>query len=251
MTTSVSGTFNTTSEPSPQFLGFPFIGGIEPIFKSPESVVKSFMTIITPKLDTATNAANPNNTSTTSSSNPLENPLGIFEVFAKTLIPTSSNANNSEMLISPAKVLDKLVTNSASQLVKAGQSAGELANKVSSQSTRVRPETEEYLYEYDSNEEPYMYRRPKYFSRDCQFRVACEVGKLLKPVGHPLGEQVKTNKLVQDLQNRYTRAISYGMLVGDCERYYCLVVQIFGGPKAFASGVAELFNRFANPEMYE
>lgn len=105
-------------------------------------------------------------------------------------------------------------------------------------------------YEYTPVYDVFQYREPKYFSRDCNFRVACEIGRILKPFAPPLKEVLESSKLAQDLQNRYTRAFSYGIIHEDCHRYFCLLVQFAGGPAGFASGVAELMNRIANPDMY-
>lgn len=94
-------------------------------------------------------------------------------------------------------------------------------------------------------------RKPKYFSRDCEFRMACELGRRLKLMAiKPVAEAIKTNKLIHDLQNRYTRATTYGMLYDNCDRYYCVLLQLMGKPKEVASGMVELVNRLANPEMY-
>jgi len=106
-------------------------------------------------------------------------------------------------------------------------------------------------YEFSDSSEPYAARRPKYFSRECPFRFACEVGKIMKPLTHSLTKQAGSTRLFQDLQNRYTRAMTYGSLRGNCDRYYCVLVALFGGPQGFASGVAELINRQLNPETYE
>lgn len=113
-----------------------------------------------------------------------------------------------------------------------------------------KDEDEEY-YEYSGAMDPYSLRRPKYFSRECPFRFACEVGKIMKPLAHPFTKQVEKSRFFQDLQNRYTRAMTYGSLKGDCDRYYCVLVALFGGPQGFASGVAEIINRMVNPDTYE
>lgn len=94
-------------------------------------------------------------------------------------------------------------------------------------------------------------KKTKYFSVECQFRVACEVGKLMKPFAAELAKVLETSKVIQDLQNRYTRSFTYGMAHSSCDRYYCLFLQLFNGPESFAKGLTEMINRMANPELYE
>lgn len=129
---------------------------------------------------------------------------------------------------------------------------GSFFGKMSGLDKEVRPESESVYYDHAPGLNPLdEYRKPKYFSHDCNFRVACEVGKLLRPVASPLSKIVSTNKVIQDLQNRYTRAATYGLLHNSCERYYCIMVELMGGPTKFAAGLVEMLNRLANPDLYE
>lgn len=114
-----------------------------------------------------------------------------------------------------------------------------------------RPIDDSRYYEYPTPMEPFAYRRSKYFSRECPFRVACEVGRLFKPFTFRLNGPAMASKFLDDLQNRYTRALTYGNLYGNCEPYYCVLVQLLGGPASFASGVSELVNRMVNSDQYE
>lgn len=102
-------------------------------------------------------------------------------------------------------------------------------------------------------EAPDDYIRPKYFSTDCAFRVACEIGSwFLRPNSpQPIKDLVKQNRLIHDLQNKYTRAVTYGFLFGDCSRYYCVFLEFSGGPIKFAGAVTEITNRLLNPDLYQ
>lgn len=100
-------------------------------------------------------------------------------------------------------------------------------------------------------DDPFNHDKPTYFSRDCQFRVSCEMGRAFKPMFDGTRDLIMKNKLVHDLQNRYTRAFSYGLVYNDCEKYYCLFVALMGGPRQFTGAITELANRIANPDMYE
>lgn len=89
-----------------------------------------------------------------------------------------------------------------------------------------------------------------YLSQECAHRIACELGKAMKFMAHPIAKAANNNKIIQDLQNRYTMAVTYGAEHGDCERYYCVVAQFLGGPKEFSGGVVDMTNRVMNPELY-
>lgn len=89
-----------------------------------------------------------------------------------------------------------------------------------------------------------------YISQECAHRVACELGKAMKFMAHPIAKAASKNKMVQDLQNRYTMAMTYGAEHGDCDRYYCVVAQFLGGPKDISGGVVDMTNRVVNPELY-
>lgn len=132
------------------------------------------------------------------------------------------------------------------------QTTGKIMEQLSGLNlNKMSPENQAMYYEYRNNDEPYGFRSHKYFSRECHFRFACEVGKMLRPFGgSSIAETLEKNRFIQDLQSRYTRAITYGLVYNDCERYYCLLKQLFGGPLEFAGGMAELMNRIANPDMY-
>lgn len=149
------------------------------------------------------------------------------------------------------KVGAATVDKTADKIAKATETTSKIATQMNRQEWDPRLEEESAYYEFTSADEPYTYRKPKYFSRECQFRIACEIGKTIKPLTYQITKVAETNRLIQDLQNRYTRAITYGTVHGNCERYFCLLVQIFGGPTGLASGVAEMVNRLVNPDMYE
>lgn len=97
------------------------------------------------------------------------------------------------------------------------------------------------------------YLKPKYFSTDCSFRVCCEIGKwFFRPaVSAPvIKNTVRENKFIHDLQNRFTRAATFGYLYGDCSRYYCVLLELTGGPIKFLAGATEISNRILNPDLY-
>lgn len=223
-------------------LPIPFLGGLEPMIqmfntqlqdqgtKSP-SILKPILNILTPSTPP------PAKTTTTTTRSPIED-------LTRTLVGGIPGAlPQSGLLQGPATVLNSMI------------SLTNPLGKVLGGSSKSDPEGEasddRIYYEYDYGEEASGRKRPHYFSHDCNFRVACEIGRTIRPMTTPFHKIVETNKLIQDLQNRFTRAATYGMLHNDCERYYCLFVKILGGPKQFASGVADMVNRLANPEMYQ
>lgn len=261
-----------TSTKSPS-LELPFIGNFnvpnlfeslaktsfEPIFKSvtgqnqdvdgKEQPAKSFFDMIVPKSSSAT-------TSTTTTTTPLED-------LTKTIVNLPASLPKPKLLDAPTKVLNTVIkssievgaetmTGGSENLLKSvTDTAGKVVGQVTGLMINAKPEREQAYYEYGIGHEPGEYRAPKYFSKECNFRIACEVGRLVNPYSAPLHGVVSQNKMIQDLQNRYTRAMTYGMLNKSCERYFCFLVQLLGGPGQFASGVAELVNRMANPDMYE
>ena len=125
-------------------------------------------------------------------------------------------------------------------------------NSRSPPATRGQMSQDEWSnFEFAGPFEPFAFRRRKYFSHECQFRIACEAGRLSRPMTHEVSKTVASSRFLQDLQNRYTRAFNYGSLHADCDRYYCVLVKMMGGPAGFASGVAEIINRIVNRDLYE
>lgn len=193
----------------------------------------------------------------------LETPIRMFNGML------SQSANLTRAGVKAADSLVKAAGSTSKQLATGGRgdghsdggnihidshsATGEYNHPINVHSIRGGPPPEDdwKYYEYAGPYEPYAYRRPKYFSKECQFRFACEVGKLMKPLTYPVTRKVETSRFVQDLQNRYTRAMTYGTLRGNCERYYCVLVALLGGPAGFASGVAEIVNRAVNSDMYD
>lgn len=253
----VPGTQGQLIKPAPA-LGLPVAGGLglkafEPFIKSvsdqlkPKPIsnpateaqpLKSLMDAFIPKLipKVTTTTTTTSTTTTTARPNPLDALTGKLAsgkggIFGVPMNPLDSVFKGAD------RVTGGLIE-STSRLVH------------SLTGGTVLPDERQY-YEYTPIYDPMSFRESKYFSRDCSFRMACEVGRLLKPFGQPFKQTLETSKLVQDLQNRYTRATTFGIVHNDCSRYYCLLVQFVGGPAAFASGIAELLNRMANPEMYE
>lgn len=90
-----------------------------------------------------------------------------------------------------------------------------------------------------------------YLSQECSFRIACELGKASRVMTLPLAKAAKKSKVVQDLQNRYTLAITYGAVNGHCRRFYCVMAQFLAGPKEAGKGVIDMTNRVVNPGLYE
>lgn len=81
----------------------------------------------------------------------------------------------------------------------------------------------------------------RYFSKECRFRVACEIGKtVMSPMPSQLLTQYSDNKFMKDFQNKYTKAMTFGLTRKACDRYYCVFVEMMGGPGPFAKGVMEL-----------
>lgn len=180
----------------------------------------------------------------------------------------SSLGMSGSIMEAPMKIMNNLLSgtlnlslvstntidNAATRIAKATEATGK-AMIASSQMIRPtkqpKSEDDSMYYEFAAPEEPYFYRKSKYFSKECNFRVACEVGHFFKPLTYQFYKGAESNRLVQDLQNRYTRAITYGTLHDNCQRYYCVLVQLIGGPQAFAGGIAEMVNRAMNPDLYE
>lgn len=114
------------------------------------------------------------------------------------------------------------------------------------------PEKERVYYNNIQSDEE-SWRKPKYFSTACSFRMACEFGRLLLKPNTPLPVNLvlERSKLIHDLHNRFTRAATYGLLNGECSKYYCVALEFFGTPAQIAGAIVELTNRFTNPDLYE
>lgn len=138
----------------------------------------------------------------------------------------------------------------AATLMNVTQKSGKIIERLSGFSPHPEAEGVYYNGIIAPDEE---WRRPNFFSKSCVFRVSCEVGRLLlKPYSlPPVNLVVERSKLVHDLQNRYTRAATYGLLYGDCSKYYCDMLEFVGGPLRASGAVVELTNRLINPDLYE
>lgn len=185
--------------------------------------------------------------------------LSPLEQLTKTLTnPIAMALPGSKLLEGPTQAFNSVIAGPANpvniatvSLPKVFENTGKIVSSLSGTNLKPRPDDESAYYEIRPGDEPFEYRRPKYFSYDCQFRFACEFGRAMRPITAPFSKGLINNRVFQDMQNRYTRAMTYGSLYDDCERYYCLLIQFVGGPEKFARGVAELVNRVANPEMYD
>lgn len=208
---------------------------------------------------TTTTTTSTTTTTTTTTPTPIEDLTKTIASIPSQIMPSS------KLLETPAKVFNSVLQSSLSMpklgvdtvdtaaegLLKVTKHTGKVVGDLSGLKLKTDPEPDRVYYEYSSNDEHDGVKKPKYFSKQCNFRLACEVGKIVSPVSGPVKPALERNKFIQDLQNRYTRAFTYGMLRGDCSRYYCLIVQLFGGPTGFAKGVSELINRTVNPDLYE
>jgi len=219
--------------------------------------MKALIKIVAPKLVTTTTAA----TTTTAVIVTTDSPI---DDLTKTIIRLPANLPKSGLLDGPAKVLNSMIATSinigqagtdtvddvADQAIKVSEATGKAAVGLSESTLQEAPESDDAYYE-DIEDEPENHRKPKYFSRECSFRIACEIGKTVRPMTVPVYKLVERNKIIQNLQNRYTRALTYGVLHNECSRYYCFFVQLMGGQAQFASGIAELIKRVSNPGLYE
>lgn len=171
-------------------------------------------------------------------------------------IPAS--LGQGQLFETPVKVVEALTRNFNLTQVAESSPIGDIA-RVGEQTTKVLtkmsgirltapPEDETVYYEYAPSDEWDGHRRPRYFSKECNFRFACEVGRMMKPMLAPVAQQFRTNKIVQDLQSRYSRAMSYGVLNDNCDKYYCVLLQLFGGPHKFVAASAEIVSQLATPE---
>lgn len=171
--------------------------------------------------------------------------------------------NDKEPIDEIIKILDRLFDivskgpmrfeDNANALVNVTrQVAGGLIKTAAKTSHTVRREDDMVYYNRLTYIPTDDYLRPKYFSTDCSFRFCCELGRwMFRPYSPDLVKRiVLENKFIHDLQNRFTRAATYGYLYGDCSKYYCVVLELTGGPVKFAAGVTELANRFLNPDLY-
>lgn len=184
----------------------------------------------------------------------LEAPMRVFNSLLSAA--TNISKGNTEKLSEATETVVK-ATEGTSKVVTSLVAPKRTKNRKRKSKKQEQDEDDEddidesEYYEYSETHEPYAHRRPKYFSRECPFRFACEVGKIMKPLAEKFTKEVEKNRFLQDLQNRYTRAMTYGSLRGDCNRYYCFIVALLGGPQGFASGVSEMVNRIVNPDTYE
>lgn len=180
-------------------------------------------------------------TTTTTTATPIEELTGKIVKISPLKLPEYSQQTLNKVI--------KDISNQDSPVIEAANQFALMAGQFLPPD--APPEDDSAFYEFSHHDEPFKYRRPRYFSKDCNFRLACEVGRQIRSVTAPVQQVILSNKHVQDLHNRYTRAMSYGMINNDCDRYYCVIAQFFGGPQNFAKGMAELANRVANPDLYE
>lgn len=169
----------------------------------------------------------------------------------------STSFEPDQLLGAPAKMVGALTSFNLTQglqtgplkdIASVGVHTSKVFTKLSGIGLTAPPESENAYYEYSPSDEWYGHRKPIYFSKECSFRVACEIGRLAKPVLSPVAQQLTTNKIVQDLQSRYSRAFYYGTLYDSCERYFCVFLQLFGGPQKFVAATAEIVKQIASPE---
>lgn len=130
------------------------------------------------------------------------------------------------------------------------------SNKLMLGGMSQEPERESVYYtnpsQIFSGDDTYQWQKPKYFSKHCKFRLSCEFGRFMKPMTpKSVSFMIERSKLIRDLQNRFTRSATYGLLYGDCARYYCLVMEFFGGPVRATGAFAELTTRILNPDLHE
>lgn len=172
--------------------------------------------------------------------------------------PFAQNLDASSIIQGPSKVVNALASTfnvskvaevpAMKELAKVGQQTEKVFTKISGIHLSAPPESENVYYEYSPSDEWDGHRKPRYYSKECNFRLACEVGQMMKPMLGPVAHQFRTNKIVQDLQSRYSRAMAYGTLHDNCEKYYCVFLQLFGGPQKFVAASAEIVSRIAQPE---
>lgn len=189
----------------------------------------------------------------------------IFDMLVpKSITPTATTIAAPTTTLTPIRRLSKTLNNHSKTLLNApasamnqmldiGQKTGEGLNaaaKITSSLTGsddLSPGPDDDSWFFDQGPR----RDKKYFSKDCQFRIACELGKMMRPISDPLKAPIEKSKFVRDLQNKYTKAASYGILYNDCERFYCLFVSLLGGPTQFASAAAQIAGKVTNPELFE
>lgn len=159
-------------------------------------------------------------------------------------------AGATEVSATGTKTVSAL-TKTADGIARVAETSSKLVTPSEQPPAPSKEHDDPYNYEFLEPNEPFLHRKPKYFSRECHFRVACEAGKLLRPFTEKVTKEVETNRFLQDLSNRYTRAFNYGSIEGNCDRYYCAFLALMSGPAGMASGMAEIVNRVANPDMYE
>ena len=238
-------------EISPRGLNIPLLGdlaaglGLQEKNKKPPSTTVAPTTTLNPVAQFSKNVGNVGS-SLVDGSKVLENPLKMI----------NSLINSSAEI---ARANTKNLDNATQKLVKATETTskmlsqlGGLTNPKTNTESASQDKNDDFkYYEFAGLLEPYAFRKSKYFSHECQFRFFCEIGKLSKELTLPLFQVVESNRFLQDLQNRYSRALTYGSVHGQCERYYCALLQVFDGPVGMAKGLTAIANRFANPDQYE
>lgn len=143
---------------------------------------------------------------------------------AKTIshIPSGLSNPTQKIIDTPVMVLNNVI--------KSTMHVGDTVGTQSSETDNQAKEDDSFYYED-------LKSGSKYFSRECQFRFACEFGARTKVPQSLI--KLTDFKLIRDLQNKYTKAMTYGFKYGQCEKYFCFVLEMLNGPAKFASGFAE------------
>lgn len=157
-------------------------------------------------------------------------------------------------VIDATRVSDKSLDRTAANLAKVTKTTTNLASRVADLPARAVNVADAINplqgSSGDGDEEDDESRKP-YLSQECSFRIACEIGKASRAMTLPLAKAAKKNKIVRDLQNKYTMAMAYGAVHNHCKRYYCVMTQFFGGPREAGKGAVDMTNRVINPHLYE
>lgn len=222
--------------------------------------VKGFMDAITPAVLTTS-------TTSTTTISPIEDLTKTIVSVPKVVFPQTSRLIDSSVrtitgVLKTSLGVSKQITNktipSTDQVSQPLldptdhlESAKKVVSSLSGLDVSPRQETEKVYYDFANPDDLAGHRLPKYFSTECTFRYACEVGKTISIVTKPVLSTVHQNRIIQDFQSRYTRALTYGVLTGDCSRYYCVFAQFLGGPTKFTAGMTDLVNRVVNPDVYQ